>query len=311
MTYSSPLSPKDVLSQVALALPESCRNEVIIVGSLAAGYYFFGDDGGKAIRTKDVDCMFSPHAKAVATAVQVTEKLIEAQWLMRKGMEWNKPGSHEDPTERLPMVRLTPPGNIDWFVELLGAPEAWVHSAPMKQYNRVITSLGDFAICSFSFLGLAEHDPVMTQYGIRIARPEMMALANMLHHPRIGKELISGTVWKRANKDLGRVLALAYLTVERDNQLGSSEFSRWPNVMWEAVHSKFPTVSATLAQQAGDGVISLLKSPEDLDQALHIANIGLLTSFDVDRKAFAATGRRFIQEVVEPFAELSRAGRQR
>ena len=66
MALNPSLSPAAVLAQVAQALPASCRDDVIIIGSLAAGYYFFADDGAKAVRTKDVDCMFSPHAKAVA-----------------------------------------------------------------------------------------------------------------------------------------------------------------------------------------------------------------------------------------------------
>lgn len=300
------LSPKDVLSQVAHALPEACRNEVIIIGSLAAGYYFFAEDGDKAIRTKDVDCMFSPHAKAVAAAVHVTEELLAAQWQQRQGTDWSEPGKPEDPTDKLPMVRLNPPEGTDWFVELLGAPDVWVPGAPMKQFNRVTTSVGDFAICSFGFLGLAEHGPVMTPYGIRIARPEMMALANMLHHPEIGIELISGTSMKRSNKDLGRVLALTYLTVARDRKVGSNDFEQWPHAMWEALQSKFPAASADLARRAGQGVRALLASPEDLDQALAIANMGLLASLDVNRNAFSATGRRLISEVIEPLAELSR-----
>lgn len=291
---------------MAQALPEACQGEVIIIGSLAAGYYFFADDGDKAIRTKDIDCMFSPHAKAVAAAAQVTEELLAAQWLQRQGADWSKPGTPEDQTDTLPMVRLKPPGGSDWFIELLGAPDVWVPGAPMKQFNRVTTSAGDFAICSFGFLGLAEYDPVMTQYGVRIARPEMMALANMLHHPVIGPERISGTSWKRSNKDIGRVLALAYLTVARDSQVGSDDFERWPNTMWEALQSKFPSASADLAQQAGQGVRALLASPEDLDQALTIANVGLLASLDVDRDAFAATGRRLLSEVIELLEELAR-----
>ena len=157
MNIIPPISPKDVLSQVSLALPKACRQDVIIIGSLAAGYYYFADDGDKAIRTKDIDCMFSPHAKAVAAAAQVTEELLAAKWEQRQDTNWSKPGSPADPTDKLPMVRLKPPGGSDWFVELLGAPDAWDPKAPMKQFHRVTTSRGDFAICSFGFLGLAEH----------------------------------------------------------------------------------------------------------------------------------------------------------
>jgi glycosyltransferase involved in cell wall biosynthesis len=42
----------------------------------------------------------------------------------------------------------------------------------------------------------------------------MMALANLLEHPRIKDDLIEDTNIKRSNKDLGRVLAIARLTPE-------------------------------------------------------------------------------------------------
>jgi hypothetical protein len=72
------LSPRDVLKQVAAALPEECRDSVIIIGSLAAGYHFFGDDPESQVRTKDVDCMISPHIKAVPAGKIVAESLLEA-----------------------------------------------------------------------------------------------------------------------------------------------------------------------------------------------------------------------------------------
>ena len=49
------MSPDDVLAQIASALPPTCRDNVIIVGSLAAGFHFFSGDPERAIRTKDVD----------------------------------------------------------------------------------------------------------------------------------------------------------------------------------------------------------------------------------------------------------------
>ncbi len=67
----TPLTPDAVMAQIAAALPEDCRPNVIVIGSLAAGYHFFSGDGQRSIRTKDVDCMFSPFAKAVAAAGQV------------------------------------------------------------------------------------------------------------------------------------------------------------------------------------------------------------------------------------------------
>ena len=40
----SDLSPDAVMAQIAAALPDDCRQNVIIVGSLAAGYHFFAGD---------------------------------------------------------------------------------------------------------------------------------------------------------------------------------------------------------------------------------------------------------------------------
>lgn len=76
MTLDPPLSPSEVLTQVADALPHDVCGDVIIIGSLAAGYHFFASDGARAIRTKDVDCLFSPHSKAIAAATEVTDQLI-------------------------------------------------------------------------------------------------------------------------------------------------------------------------------------------------------------------------------------------
>jgi hypothetical protein len=54
----TPLTPDAVMARIAAALPADCRQDVIVVGSLAAGYHFFAGDGQRGIRTKDVDCMF-------------------------------------------------------------------------------------------------------------------------------------------------------------------------------------------------------------------------------------------------------------
>lgn len=295
------MSPSAVLAQVAKALPAKARDDVIIIGSLAAGYHYFSSDGGRAIRTKDVDCLFSPHSKALTAASEVTDELIKAHWTLRPGQEWSEPGTASDAEENLPMVRLRPPGEAesDWFLELLSAPPKFHPGGPARKLRRVETSIGHFAICSFDFLSLVEWEPLPTPHGVRIARPEMMALANLLHHPEIADTLIGGTRYKRSNKDLGRVLALAYLTTERDRRDGTDELSNWAGRMWDALQAKFDEQAATLAQGAGSGLRALLTNPWDADQALHIANIGLLASLDVGREAFRATGARFLAEVIE------------
>ena len=99
---------------------------------------------------------------------------------------------------------------------------------------------GHFSLCSFGFLLLAEYQPIATPFGIAIARPEMMALANLLHHPFIGPERMSGLIGdrkiKRSNKDLGRVLALAYLSEERQED----SLLTWPDVWANCSERQIP-----------------------------------------------------------------------
>ena len=304
----TPLTPDAVMAQVAAALPAGCRPDVIIIGSLAAGYHFFAGDARRSIRTKDVDCMFAPHAKAVGAAAQVTEQLLATQWQPRNEGGWGAPGNEGTPIDQLPMIRLKPPladGATGWFLELLGAPDETSEQA--KTFHRVQTSIGHFAICSFNYLALTEWQPIQTSHGVRIARPQMMALANMLHHPRIAPDLIAGTATKRSNKDLGRVLALAWLTAEHDRRSGSSELEVWPQHMAEALRARFPARARQLALNAGAGIRALMSSDGDREEALSVCNKGLLASLEVSRDAFAATGRRFIQQVVEPLEEQATA----
>lgn len=307
MKLEATLSPAEVLTQVAKALPAGVRANVIIIGSLAAGYHFFAGDGARSIRTKDVDCLFSPHSKAVAAATEVTDQLIRADWTLREGQEWSQPGTKEDPEDGLPMVRLRPPGGTvsPWFLELLSAPPAYEPGGAGRKLRRVETSIGHFAICSFDFLALAEWEPLQTAHGVRIARPEMMVLANLLHHPEIANTTIAGTDYKRSNKDLGRVLALAYLTTERDRRDGTVELDAWASRMWQALQDKFGDQAAGLAKRAGSGLRALLASQADLEQALRIANLGLLASMDVPVEGFSATGRRFMSEVIEELETLA------
>ena len=305
----TPLNPSEVIAQVAGALPEQARSQVIICGSLAAAYNFFSGDGAASLRTKDVDILFSPHAVAVDAAVQVTEQLMAANWTQREDGTFGTGGRPEDNLDDLPVVRLRPPAGegapAPWFLELLAAPPQYAAGGDEKTNQRVRTSAGDFMIPSFAYLALAECKPIMTQQGVLIARPEMMALANMLHHPVIRTDVMRDTPgWKRSNKDLGRVLAMAYLTIERDRREETDEFGDWADRMWEALHQKFDDDAGRLAMSAGSGINALLASRDDLAQALTIANLGLLASLDVSMAAFEATGRRFQAELLERLAEL-------
>ena len=295
------LTPAQVMQQVAQAMPPECRANVIIIGSLAAGYHFFGDDRNRAIRTKDVDAMFSPHALAAGAARQVTETLMAADWTMRQDSQWGQPGDANTPADQLPLVRLRPPHQAQWFLELMCAPSAQSDGNLVKTLDRVETQAGHFALCSFGFLGLAELEPLPSPWGVRYARPEMMALANLLHHPAIGSATISGDFFgtqpvKRANKDLGRVLALAHLCLERD----PDAMEHWSEAWRTALHRRYPERAPALMAQVGLGMLALMGSSEDMDQAVRTCSLGLLRSMDVGRDALEATARRLMAEAVEP-----------
>ncbi len=294
------LSPRSVMQRVAAALPEDCRDSAIIIGSLAAGFHFFGDDSSPAMTTKDVDCMLSPHVKAVRNGKAVAERLFSENWRLRPDAKWGKPGDASTPTEELPIVRLHPPETSDWFIELLASPPTG--TTKVKAYERLATASGHFTLCSFRFLALAEEDPIRTEFGIYIARPEMMALANLLHHPKIGAETIEGTSWKRVNKDVGRVLALAWLATARNEDALLGWHGRW----LAALKRRFPKEWRKLGSRAGDGLRALLASASDLDQATLICNLGLLARLNVSARNLETTGKRLLQDAIEPLKAAAR-----
>lgn len=132
----------------------------------------------------------------------------------------------------------------------------------------------------------------------------MMALANLLEHPVIGSERMSGLIAdrqiKRSNKDLGRVLALAQLS--RDERVAT-----WAAEWEEALRVAFPETWRTLAARAGDGMRALLASPGDLVEAVHTCNNGLLAARQVTPEQLEIAGRRLLLDAIEPLEERAKA----
>jgi hypothetical protein len=296
----SSLPTRGVMQQVAEAIPPECRHEVIIVGSLAAAYHFEDNMGGE-ITTKDVDGMLSPNAVAARNGKLIAERLFEAGWTLRQDPEWGRAGSAGTPIDKLPILRLHPPGSTEWFLELAAAPREG--SSEAKDFQRISTSRGDFTLYSFRFLALAEEEPLTSRFGVLYARPEMMALANLLHHPRVGPEKIGKTEDKRSNKDLGRVIALAWLSAEKDPDI----LEAWPPRWEAALRKRFPEWR-DLALRAGDGLRELLDEQHklDLDQATRICNLSLLRGRDLGAEHLRATGKRLLLEVLDPLQNAAR-----
>lgn len=290
------LTPQDVLRQVAQAIPEDVRGDIIIVGSLAAGYQLLRHRG-QTMRTKDVDGMLAPHARAMVSATRVTDRLLGEGWLPQTTPAYDLPGTANTRDERLAVVRLQPPGTREWFLELLGAPPEVTPepNSSGRSSRRLETSGGHFALPSFAYLGLAQFQPTLSEFGIRIALPEMMALANLLHHPAIGGTLMgqpfANRQIKRANKDLGRVVALAYLADRQDEDA----LERWQPRWHEALNEMASEHAQRLTAAAPAGLYALLASAPDMEQALHTVNFGLLSATPLSSSQFVIALRRLVQ----------------
>lgn len=296
----SKVSPSKVLAEVSEAVPEACRENIVIIGSLAAGYHFFGDDPEKAVRTKDVDCVLEPFHAAVGAGQDIARELLDAGWQRRLLGDHQEPGTADTPEDELPAVRLYPPGadpNSEeaWFVEFLTVPESADTSG--KKWTRLPIEEGHFGLPTFRFLSITAFDPLPAgELGIRYARPEMMALANLLEHPEIKPDrmssLIAELAIKRSNKDLGRVLAIATLADLED-------YRPWAKAWLEALQDCFPDEWRELAARAGSGLRELLESESDLDEALHTCVNGLLASQPPTLAALRAAGERVLGDAIE------------
>ncbi|MFU8832119.1 MAG: hypothetical protein ACNA7J_08185 [Wenzhouxiangella sp.] len=225
---------------------------------------------------------------------------------MRPGAEWSQPGDANTPTDQLPVVRLVPPDEDQWFLELLSSPDSSQQRG--QQFQRLETDFGHFALCSFRFLALAEIDPLPTDAGLKIARPEMMALANLLHHPQLGTQTMSGLIAgrriRRSSKDLGRVLALAFLAERADEEAIES----WPECWATALRTTFPKDCEAWLANIGSGLEQMLQNThtEILEEAHHTCVTGLLARYRPGLETFHALGRRVMGELIEPARRLTR-----
>ena len=288
------VSPRVVLAEIADAIPQQCKENIIVIGSLAVGYHFFGEDISIRMRTKDADFLLSPRIRAISAGLAIMEQLYEAEWSFRPDDRWPSPGDEKTLDEDLPAVRLNPPGQTEWFIELLTVPES-PQDRDMR-WIRLKTPFGHFGLCSFGFLSLTNYEPYPTELGIFIARPEMMALANMLEHPEIRPDLIAGSSIKRSNKDLGRVLAIARLSEKKEEDA----MLKWPDIWKEALRDRFPDDWRGLARRTGSGLRKILASEPDLKEARYTCEIGLLSSDPPTLEELQLSGRRLLKDAVEP-----------
>lgn len=133
----------------------------------------------------------------------------------------------------------------------------------------------------------------------------MMALANLLSHPVLGditmSQPIGGREILRSAKDLGRVLALAYLA-------GREETETWLEPWREAIQECFPETWQGLVGNAGQGLRELLANAAVIEEARHTCEVGLLQGRGVGVDALKATGERLLVDLIELFEKLVAGG---
>lgn len=298
MTEPRDIHPEAVLKSVVAAIPDHVRPHVIIIGSLAAAYTLLDRQPAYTVRTKDIDSVITPRSSAVSSSTVVAEKLLAAGWKRKTEGKFGSPGSEATPDDLLPALRLYPPEGHDWFIELLTEPEPNIQAA--RNWMRFALSNGEhYGLPSFRFTGVATFEPIETPYGVRIARPEMMALANLLEHPIIKPDLIEGTTTKRSNKDLGRVLAIARLSDE-------ARIETWAPLWHRALNTLFPADAKALALAAPSGIRALVASPADLQQAVDNCNNGLLASRKVTLQELDLTARRLLTSALADLESLAK-----
>ena len=294
-----PVSPATVLGEIAAAVPADCRGNIIVIGSLAVAYHYRDRLRRMAVRTKDADCLLSPRVKAIPSGVAIADQLLDADWTFKGTPGHPAPGTKRTPIKDLPAVRLQPPNQSEWFIELLTVPSS--SEDRTLRWTRLETKHGHFALPSFGFLSLANLDPLPTDMGIFIARPEMMALANLLEHPEISSETMTGGFGgrpeiKRSNKDLGRVLAIARLAIARDEDVLQS----WPALWKTALQTRFRKEWRTLAGRVGQGLRTLLANEPGLEQAHFTCNNGLLAGMPPTLQQLKIVGQRLLQDAIVP-----------
>ena len=304
------MNPASVFREISDAVPPGCRRHIVVVGSLAAGYHFFGEDRSSLVHTRDVDCVLEPHENAAAAGQRIARWLLDARWQLGTKSQRSNPADQDTPANELPGLRLFPP-DVDpqaagsWFLELLAVPDLTVDVPDLT--TRLSLREGHFALPTSRALAVTAFDPLLAgDLGIRYARPEMMVLARLLEHPRIEARLLSqpfaGRRIKRSNKDLGRVIAIAALADLRD-------YGSWALSWHDALSACFADRWRNVARRTGEGLRALLQSDGDLEEARYTCLNGLPGSaspLPLTLQAMRTTGQRLLSEAVDCLEALAR-----
>lgn len=294
MTSTGTVDFDALFARIAGELPGDLLSHLYVAGSLAAACHYSGSLGTSGVKTKDADLVIHP-AGDTESARSIAQRLLEAGWRRKEDCY---PSAMAEPVEDLRAIRLYPPTHDEYFVEFLNLPGATQHG---KSWLAVELHDGWYGVPSFEFLSLTSIDRETANNGLDYAAPAMMALANLLSHPRLGVARIGtpiqGREVLRSSKDLGRVLAFAWL----EGRAGTEDWAaRWQN----ALQRCFPSRWQELAARAGSGLRELLEDDGAMEEAFHSCVYGLLAGKGVTLEQLRVAGKRFLVDVVEPFEEV-------
>jgi hypothetical protein len=297
---SERLDPRIVFDLIAHHVPKDLHKHVLVAGSLAAAYHHRDRLVDGAVNTKDADVVVQP-AGALEECTTIATRLLDDGWLRTEACYPRATAKPKDPAaaaDWLRAIRLRPHRTNSFFIELLAFPQTSQKQSLFWRPCRLAD--GWYGLPCFRFLGLTTFGQQTSSSGLRYAAAPMMALANLLSHPTLERDVFiskpeGGRPIMRSAKDLGRVLALAWLTKP-------SELATWPALWREALRKRFPKEHTGLARRAGDGLRMLLADPDALDQARHSVDVGLLSGHGIAAGNLAAVGAQVIGLLLDPLA---------
>ena len=218
-------------------------------------------------------------------------RLLKLHWRRKNDCYPQKEAASKD----LRAIRLHPPRSRGYFLELLGLPTAGQRKDQV--WNPMRLPDGWYGVPTFRFMRVVVKGRLPSREGLEYAPPSMMALANLLAHTKVGTKRMNEPILNRSilrsAKDLGRVLALAWLE-GRDGTTG------WGPLWRRALRGAFPKEWPVLTRHLGSGLQELMGRPEVLEEARYTTNIGLLSGRGVTADHLRAVAARLWVDVIEP-----------
>ena len=275
-----------LLARLAQEIPPALRANVVVIGSIAAAWAFRDVSGTGSVATKDIDLLLRPAARAISTAKEIGQELLDDRWKPHYPQNYQAGDAHTR-DDALPALRLTPPGDEDgWFVELLGEPPP--EQATRKHWRRFTLAAGDFGLPSFRYLPVAAHGAEETGFGLRVATPACMALAHLLEHAEPDRTPISSLPGQppRFAKDVGRAVALWWLAQEQAPMADATWLRQW-----HAAVAQAGIVRTDAGVAAREGLASLAGYLREAHAiALHSILAPHATTLDAYRRAYEHLG---------------------